>query len=104
MKKTWLEGGSFTFGYHTQQYTRIMGSFRYIKLKLFVDMNKQGNIYLCRVMYEMKLGHYNERNFCKTWFLVVPFLLPVCQFVQPGGQESEGAEPKNAHARCYTEV
>ena len=46
MKKTWLEGGSFTFSYHTQQYTRITGSFRYIKLKLFVDMNKQGNIYL----------------------------------------------------------
>ena len=55
-------------------------------------------------MYEMKLGHYNERNYYKTWFLVVPFLLPVCQFVRPGGQESEGVDPKNAHAWCYTEV
>ena len=49
-------------------------------------------------MYELKLGHEDKRNYCKTWFLVVPFLLPVCQFVQPGGQESEGADPKNAHA------
>ena len=23
----------------------------------------------------MKLGHHDERNYCKTWFLVVPFLL-----------------------------
>ena len=104
MEKTQLEGGLSTFGYHTQQYTRITGSFRYVKLKLFVNTNKQCNISVSRGKYELKLGYHDERNYCKTWFLVVPFLLPVCQFVQPGGQESEGVDPKNAHAWCYTEV
>ena len=103
MEKTRLEGGSFTFSYHTQQYTRIMASFRYIKLKLFVNMNKQLNVDLSRGKYELKLGHHDKRNYSKTWFLVVPFLLPVCEFVQPGRQ-SEGADPKNAHAWCYTEI
>ena len=104
MEKTQLEGGSFTFSYHTQQYTRITASFRYVKLKLFVNTNKQHNIYLSRGMYKLKIGHHDERNYCKTWFLVVPFLLPVCQFVQPSGQESEGEDPKNAYPWCYTEV
>ena len=45
-------------------------------------------------MHGMKLGHHDKRRNCRTWFLVVPFLLPVCQFVQPGGQESEGADLK----------
>ena len=74
------------------------------KLKLFVNKNKQHNIDLSRGKYQLKLGYHDKRNYCKTWFLMVPFLLPVCEFVQPDGQESEGMYQKNAHAWCYTEV
>ena len=99
-----LESGSSTFGYHTQQYTGITGSFRYVKRKLYCDMNKQRNIIVIRGKYEFKVGHHDDRYYHKTWFLVVPSLLSVCQFVQSGGQESEGAHTKNAHAWCHTEI